>query len=144
MIKLIVGNKGSGKTKALVRMANEAVVTTSGNVVCVEKDLKLTYDLNHQVRLIDTDNYKIGNYDQLYGFLTGVLAGNYDITEMFIDGTMRIGGKDLTAFTDLVQKLAEVIKDDNTTMIFTVSCDQNELQTASNNTLSNINEKMYR
>ena len=73
MVKLIVGNKGSGKTKRLIDMANQAVKTTNGNVVCVEKGLKLTYDLDYAVRLVDIENYNIHSYDSLYGFLAGLL-----------------------------------------------------------------------
>ena len=85
MIKLIVGGKGSGKTKKMIEMINESATTTPGNIVCIEKSMKLTYDVSHAVRLIDVDEYKISGYDMLYGFITGVLAGNYDIVEVYLD-----------------------------------------------------------
>ena len=65
MIKLIVGHKGSGKTKAMIQMANDAVKTSNGNVVCVEKGIQLTYNLNYQVRLVDVEQYGISDYDAL-------------------------------------------------------------------------------
>ena len=83
MIKLIVGKKGSGKTKILVDMVNNAAKTTDGNVVCVEQKPKLTYDLDHSVRLLDVVNYDISGFDAFYGYVAGLLSGNYDITELY-------------------------------------------------------------
>ena len=93
MIKLIVGTKGSGKTKAMVDMINNATQTTTGNVVVIEKCMNLTYHIDYKARLIDMDEYKISGYDMLYGFISGVLAGNYDITRVFIDGLYKITGE---------------------------------------------------
>lgn len=125
MIKLIVGNKGSGKTKALIAMCNEAVNNSQGNVVCLEKGLKLTYDITHKARLVDTDEYDIQNFDTLYGFLAGLLAGNYDITHVFVDATLKIGGRDYEAFATLVDQVNKLTS--NVEMVFTVSCDPSEL-----------------
>lgn len=126
MIKMIVGNKGSGKTKTLIHMVNEAVKHSSGNVVCVEKGLALTYDIDHKARLVDTDSYSIAGFDALYGFLTGILAGNYDITDLFIDATFRIGGRDYADFGKMVSRL-DAVAQDNVNVVFTVSCDISEL-----------------
>ena len=90
MIKLIVGSKGSGKTKAMIDMINAAVKSTDGNVVVVEKGMKLTYDIDHAARLIDLDEYKIEGASMLYGFVAGLLAGNYDITHFFIDNFYKL------------------------------------------------------
>ncbi|MDF3004601.1 MAG: hypothetical protein K0S22_1073 [Oscillospiraceae bacterium] len=127
MIKLIVGHKGSGKTKAMIQMANDAVKTSNGNVVCVEKGIQLTYDLNYQVRLVDIEQYGIGDYDAFYGFLCGLMAGNYDITDIFCDATFKICGKNLDRFADMVDKLYKLTSANGLTIIFTVSCETNEL-----------------
>lgn len=134
MIKLIVGSKGAGKTKTLIELAKTAAQTSKGNVVCVEKGAKLKYDLPTAVRLIDSDEYSIKGFANLYGFLTGILAGNYDITHLFIDGTFKIGDltsegdKDLAGFSAIIEKLAKVSCDAD--VIFTVSCDVNDLPEA--------------
>lgn len=125
MIKLIVGNKGSGKTKTLIAMCNDAVTQSKGNVVCLEKGLKLTYDITHKARLVDTDEYDIQGFDALYGFLAGLMAGNYDITHIFVDATLKIGGRDYEAFALLVDKLIKLVS--NVELVFTVSCDPSEL-----------------
>lgn len=127
MIKLIVGNKGAGKTKALIAMATEAVQTSKGNVVCVEKGDTLKFDLTHQVRLIDIEDYKINSFDTYYGFFAGLFAGNYDITEVFVDGVFKVGGKDFIAFGVFVEKLVKLLDGNGATMTFTVSCDKNDL-----------------
>ena len=83
MIKLIVGTKGSGKTKAMIDMINDSVKTSKGNVVVVEKGMKLTYEVPNAARLIDLDEYKIAGGEMLYGFVAGLLASNYDITDLY-------------------------------------------------------------
>ena len=97
MVQLIMGLKGSGKTKRLVEMVATAVREETGSVVCIEKDKKLTYDIPYQARLIYACDYAnaMGSYDFFKGFLSGLHAGNYDITRVFIDGLYKIiGGKD--------------------------------------------------
>ena len=121
MIKLIVGKKGSGKTKILVERINEAAKASKGNVICIEKDLQLTYNIDHSVRLINIVDYKVEGFDAFYGFITGVLAGNYDITDVFVDGTLRIGNRDMNAFAEMIVKLNALNADAN--LLFTVSCD---------------------
>lgn len=127
MIKLIVGNKGSGKTKALIEMATNAVETSKGNVVCVEKGDTLKFDLTHQVRLIDIDDYNVTGFDAFYGFFAGLFAGNYDITEVFVDGVFKVCGKDFIAFGLFVEKLVKLLEGNGAAMTFTVSCDKNDL-----------------
>ena len=77
MIKVIMGLKGSGKTKKLIDSINETVKQASGDVVCIEYGKKLTYDVNYRVRLVDSQEYAICNSDMLKGFLSGLHAGNY-------------------------------------------------------------------
>ena len=107
MIKLIVGTKGSGKTKTMIDMINEATKTATGNVVVIEKSMQLTTSINHAARLVDVDEYKINNAEMLYGFVAGVLAGNYDITNLFIDGILKICGQDLEAAGRVLDALNE-------------------------------------
>ena len=92
MVQLIMGLKGSGKTKRLVEMVATAVREESGSVVCIEKDKKLTYDIPYQARLIYACDYAyaMGSYDFFKGFLSGLHAGNYDITHVFIDSLTKI------------------------------------------------------
>lgn len=126
MIKLIVGAKGSGKTKTMIDQINQAVQTTKGNVVVVEKSMKLTYDIDHAVRLIDLDEYQIEGVDMMYGFLSGVMAGNYDITHLFIDGVLKVCGRDYEKVAHLFDVL-NAKSGDQMLITVTVSADLEEL-----------------
>lgn len=126
MIELIVGSRGSGKTKQMVTMINEAVKNTNGNIVCIEKSMNLTYDLSHKCRLIDVDEYKIEGADTLYGFVAGILAGNYDIEELYVDGVLKIIDRDLEKLGELLAKL-ELLAKDQIKFVVTVSTDQEKL-----------------
>ena len=131
MISLIIGKKGTGKTKVLVEHVNEAVHESSGNVVCVEKETKLTYDVNYRARLIATDVFAISGYDAFYGFLSGICAGDHDITDIFVDATFRIAedrsGDALAAFLKKVDGLSKI---SDTKFTFTISPDLEDLPEA--------------
>ena len=90
MVSIIMGLKGSGKTKKLVELVRAAVNEETGDVVCIEKERKLTYDIPYQARLIDAGNYDIGSYEFLKGLICGIHAGNYDITHFFIDNFYKL------------------------------------------------------
>lgn len=126
MLKLITGKKGTGKTKILMDMINKAVKNTSGNVVCIEKGAKLTYDIDHSVRLVDSEHYGVDSYDKFYGFVAGMLAGNYDIKEVFVDSILKIGGQDFDALADMLVKL-DNLSGSEVELVFTVSADAADL-----------------
>ena len=92
MVKLIMGLKGSGKTKQLIDLVGKAVEEEHGDIVCIEKGAKLTYDIPHKVRLIDASQYEFDGYDFLKGFISGLHSANYDITHIFIDSVLKIIG----------------------------------------------------
>lgn len=127
MINVIIGKKGSGKTKKLIALVNDAVASTRGSVVCVEKGQKLTYDINYKARLIDTDLYGINGYDSLYSFLCGICASDHDITDLFLDATLKIGGDDKEELMHFFDRLSVIAEESNTKFTFTISCDAAEL-----------------
>ena len=127
MIKLIVGKKGSDKTKLLVDMVTKAANSSSGNVVCIEKEPKLTFDIPSSVRLMETCKDSIEGYDEFYGYVAGVLSGNFDITDLFIDSTLKIGGKDLNKLAAFLAKLSSSIASREVTVVLTISADKEEL-----------------
>ncbi len=95
MVRLIMGVKGSGKTKKLIEMINNAAKDEPGNVVCIEANPTLTYDIHYHIRLIDAKQYKLTNFDLFKGFISGLYAGNYDISHVFIDNLCKTVGCDL-------------------------------------------------
>lgn len=123
MVTLILGRKGSGKTKKLMAMCNTAVAESKGNVVFIEKDAALTYDVSHQVRLVPAADYDIKGFDALYGFIAGMCAGNYDITDVFIDSTLKIAGDDKKALEAFVEKLSRL----DVRIVLSVSMDKTEV-----------------
>lgn len=126
MIQLIIGSKGSGKTKKMIDMINASAKTTPGNIVCIEKSMKLTYDIDHAARLIDVDEYRIHGYEKLYGFVAGVLAGNYDIVEIYLDGILKLGDHDLDGLGKVLDDFA-ALTGDSVKMFITVSADPDVL-----------------
>ncbi len=126
MIKLITGKKGTGKTKVLIDMINDAVKSTTGDLICIEKGAKLTYDISYKVRLVDVDRFDISGYESFYGFIAGMLAGNYDIKEIFVDSILKIGGADFDELGILLAKLDKLSGED-TKIIFTVSADNEDM-----------------
>lgn len=92
MVKVIMGLKGSGKTKQLIDSINSAIKNETGSMVCIEKGNALTFDVDYRVRLIDASEYDIGNYTFLKGFISGLHAGNFDITHIFLDGLYKLSG----------------------------------------------------
>ena len=126
MITLILGKKGSGKTKKLLDLCNEAVAQSKGNVVFIEKDTPLTYNLSHKVRLVAADEYNVCGFDAFYGYIAGMCAGNYDITDIFVDSTLKIGGgvEGLLGFVEKLKKLSDMA---NTNVVLSVSAAQDEI-----------------
>lgn len=104
-MKLIIGVKGTGKTKALIDLANSALESSKGSVICIEKGDKLRFDIRYQVRLIDSDEYHVSNSDSLFGFVAGILASNHDVTDLFIDSALKICNNDSEAFDKFLENV---------------------------------------
>jgi hypothetical protein len=121
MIKLFIGGKGSGKTKTLIEMVNNAVNESKGNVVCIEKGDKLIHDITYKARLIDTDAYSVYDADALYGFIAGILASNSDITDLFVDSALKIIGNDTEAFDSMLGKLEKITSEVNLVMTSSIN-----------------------
>ena len=123
MIKVIMGLKGSGKTKKLIDSINEAVKQASGDVVCIEYGKKLTYDVNYRVRLVDSEEYAISNSDMLKGFHSGLHAGNFDITNVYIDNLYKTIGTDRANGEEFVAWCAAFAETNNMNITITISDD---------------------
>lgn len=124
MIKLFIGGKGSGKTKTLIELVNNAVSASKGNVVCIEKGDKLIHDITYKARLIDTDFYAVNDAEALYGFIAGILASNSDITDIFVDSSLKICGNDNAAFEEMLGKLEKITKDINLVMTASIPVEE--------------------
>ena len=123
MIQLIMGLKGSGKTKKLIDSINQTITEANGDVVCIEYGKKLTYDINYRVRLVDSKEYGISTPDMLKGFLSGLHAGNFDITNVFIDNLYKTIGTDRAAGEEFLLWCAAFAEANNMNITITVSDD---------------------
>jgi Ni2+-binding GTPase involved in maturation of urease and hydrogenase len=121
MIKLFIGGKGSGKTKTLIELVNNAADTSKGSVVCIEKGNNLNLDITYKARLIDADFYSVYDAEALYGFIAGILASNTDITDVFVDSALKICGNDVAAFEAMLKKCENIAKDVNLVMTASIA-----------------------
>ena len=127
MLKLIIGVKGTGKTKTLINLVNGALEVTKGDVVCIEKGVKLRYDIKPTARLINVEEYMVADGQSLYGFIAGILASNHDVTDLFVDGTLKICGNDMGAFGLLAVELDKLASKVGVNLVMTVSAAVEEI-----------------
>ena len=120
MVRLIMGVKGSGKTKQLIELINNAAKDEPGNVVCIEPSRDMMFDIHYRIRLIDAKEYKLNNYDSLRGFISGLYAGNYDISHVFIDNLCKIIGIEIGSDVEAILNWLDVFGEKNG-IKFTVS-----------------------
>ena len=123
MIHVIMGLKGTGKTKKLIEQIHAAVDVEHGDVVCIEYGKKLTYDVTYKVRLVDSKEYAISSPEMLKGFLSGLHAGNFDITHVFIDNLYKTIGTDKAAGEEFVAWCAKFAADNAMEITMTISED---------------------
>ena len=123
MIRVIMGLKGSGKTKKMLDSIHETLEHANGDVVCIEYGKKLTYDVNYKVRLLDSKEYAINNVDMLKGFLSGLHAGNFDITNVYIDNLYKTIGTDRAAGEEFVAWCAKFAEVNSMNITMTISED---------------------
>ena len=123
MVRLIMGVKGSGKTKQLIELINAAAKDEAGNVVCIEPKRDMSYNIHYNIRLIDAQEYDLHSYEMFRGFISGLYAGNYDITDIFVDSVLKIGGTDMEQLATFVEKLAHL----NVHVVMSVSAAKDEI-----------------
>lgn len=116
MIKILIGGKGSGKTKTLIELTNNAAETSKGSVICIEKGDKLTHEITYKARLVDSDYYLVNDAEALFGFIAGILASNSDITDIYVDAVLKICANDVEAFAAILPKLAKLTEGVNLVM----------------------------
>lgn len=125
MVKLITGKRGSGKTKILIDAIHDAERKSKGNVVAVQKGSSLNTDITYKVRLINVEDYKVEGTEAFYGFIAGILASDHDCTDIFVDATLRITGRDYVKVGEMFEKLDKLSSE--VTVTCTISADNSEL-----------------
>ncbi len=121
MIKILMGEKGTGKTKVLTEMVNESVKSASGMVVCINKGNRLMYDVNRDARLVDTDEFNITNPYVFLGFIEGIISQNFDITNIFVDGILKITGSTANELVPILSALEAISEKFSIEFVLSVS-----------------------
>lgn len=121
MLHIICGEKGKGKTKVILDKANEAVKTSGGNVVFIDKDSDHMFELNNKIRLINIKDFMIENTDEFVGFICGIASQDHDLEEMFLDGFFKISYTNLETMKPVVDKLIRVAEKFNIDIVLSLS-----------------------
>ena len=127
MIKIIAGNKGSGKTKRLIDMTNETAKVSAGSVVFLDKDNSYMYEVDRDVRFVNVNDYRVNSAEMFLGFLGGMLASNYDISTIFIDAFLKLIKIDLAAADWFFASLEEYGQKHDVTFVLSVRADPETL-----------------
>ncbi len=127
MIKILIGPKGTGKTKTFINMVNEALATEKGNVVCITKGSRHTFDISSSVRLVDTEEFQIKNIEAFYGLIGGIISQNYDITHVFIDSITKLIACELDDIDGLINELEYLSEKFNVQFTFAISSEATDL-----------------
>lgn len=121
MLKLIIGSKGTGKTKQLIELVNSSLDSTNGDVVCIERGNKLRFDIKYRCRLIEAEESGIDNGESLYGFVAGILASNNDVKHLYIDSALKIIGNDSNEFDAMIKKIDKLVNSKGIDCVITSS-----------------------
>ncbi|MBQ7717881.1 MAG: ATP-binding protein [Clostridia bacterium] len=125
MVKVIIGEKGSGKTNALLKSVQSAVERDHGSVVFINNNKRHVLDLNYKVRMIDTSEFDIANFEELYGLVSGVISQNYDITHIFVDSITKIANGDVCDIEKYLDRVAKIADKFNIEVLMTISMSEN-------------------
>lgn len=123
MIQLIYSEKGTGKTKRLIDIANADMKQAKGDIVFIDDDKRYMYDVVHQIRFVDVTEYKISGCEEFYGFLCGMVSQNFDIESIYIDAFLKIVKKNVAEIEDLMKKIEELSNKNNIKAVIIISAD---------------------
>jgi hypothetical protein len=123
MIQVILGKKGSGKSKQVVDMANKLVGVAEGDIVFIDDDNRCMLDLRHEIRFVDCSEFNVDEVSKFYGFVCGMLAQDFDISHIFIDGIKNMVHTELMEMEGLFKDLEEVLKKNNVSAVIVISAD---------------------
>ena len=127
MISVIYGKKGTGKTKKILDLANEAVKVSTGELVFIDDDNSYMYDLRHEIRFVNATEYDVADPATFMGFLCGILAGNYDMKQLFIDGFLRIVKTDMAELESFFNKLEDIAHRHGVDVVLAASAKDDEI-----------------
>ena len=128
MVKLLIGHKGSGKTKKMIELANDSVGTAKGSIVFINKNSRLIYDLDYKIRVVCMEDFPhITNEDEYIGFIFGIMSSDSDIETMFLDGIMRHRDFALEVLPSFIEKIKTISKETGIDFVISVSAELEEM-----------------
>ena len=130
MVQIIAGNKGKGKTKHLLDMANNSIKPAAGSIVYLDKSSKHMYELNNRIRLINVNKFPIINSQGFIGFISGIISQDHDIETMFLDSFLKLAcleGEDISETIAVLEKLSA---DYSVNFVLSISMDSHEMPEA--------------
>jgi len=137
VISVIFGKKGSGKTKKIIELANQSASNRNGDIVYIDDDNRYMYDLHREIRFINAGEFQIGDPRVFFGFISGIVAGNYDIDLLFIDGFLKIVRTELDKLNEFFDKLKELANQHNIRIVISISGDPENIPDFLNEYLMN-------
>ena len=135
MFNLIAGKEGIGKTKRLIKMANDEVAISNGNVIFIDDDKRHMYELKHNMRFVSMEEFPVKNSDEFFGFLCGIISNNYDIETIYIDGLQKVMKADLKDVDAFIDKTKQIAREYKVKFVTTLSCDETTLTEETRNSL---------
>lgn len=126
MVELLIGKKGTGKTKTLLEKVNNVASVADGNIVFISTTNQNSHEIKSCVRMINTTEFEIKSYDEFIGFLSGIISGNFDITNIFVDGIFKIVETKLDGFEKFLERIDAMSKKFNVSFAMTVSIDKDD------------------
>lgn len=127
MIKIVASEKGEGKTKQLIEMANESVKKSKGHIVFIDSSNRYMYELNHKIRFISTTDFPLMDYHEFYGFVCGIMSEDHDIDEIYFDGLLKLAHLNVKESQVLLDKLKSISDKYNVRFVISISCETKKL-----------------
>ncbi len=127
MVKFIVGEKGTGKTKIMIDMANAALKESKGHIVYVDRDNNHVYELDRSLRFVNAGEFRIDNLKAFYGFLCGIISQNLDAEKIFIDGQRVISAAEDACLNEFIKDLDRLYNEFGVSFIISLSKDKDKI-----------------
>ena len=128
MVKLLVGHKGSGKTKQMIDIANQSVENSRGSIIFINKDQRLMYDLKYRIRVICMEDFEhITNSDEYIGFLYGIISSDHDIETIYIDSILKHADFKMSDLPEFIDRLKDISKNYGMDFVVSISAEKEEM-----------------
>ena len=128
MVKLLVGHKGSGKTKQMIDLANTLVENSKGSIIFINKNQRLMYDLKYRIRVICMEDFEhVTNSDEYIGFLYGIISSDHDIETIFIDSILKHADFKMSDLPEFIDRLKDISKNYGMDFVVSVSAEKEEM-----------------